>query len=161
MSAYGIEDSKHISKTIEAEIKPAYMDVSVGGVAFSRTTKQARRAMTTLLATNAGDLGRRLELAENTIQETGIPHIFRFAVLLQTDSLPFTIGLRLLGKTPLLLGSRLSGRMACSIDKKHLWVRTKNDDGVSCCQDADSEAFVEWVRSKTRNPWAQVLDYDV
>jgi hypothetical protein len=98
-------------------------------------------------------------LKENELLKSGVPHVLRFAVLLQTDGLPFDAELKFKGSAK-QFGVKIGAKKVLSIGSQYLWFRRGAGDLLQDDEDADSDGFKAWVKSKTANPWAETLDYD-
>jgi len=92
--------------------------------------------------------------------KTGVPDLLRFAVLLQTDGLPFEAEMTFKGSAK-QFGVKVGAKKVVSVGREYLWFRRGGGALVEGSEDADSDGFREWVKEKTRNGWAEAVDYDV
>lgn len=109
-----------------------------------------------------------MNLTENEVLRSGIPARLRVAVLMQTDGLPFDVEIRFKGAAR-SWGVKVGGKVAVSVGRRYLWFRGGNGEEkgveggkgeVRFDEDADSEGFREWVRSKTGNAWAEGVEWE-
>lgn len=158
--AYGPSQDRAISSSRSAELKPAYMDISVGSVSVGRDVSHVQPFRAEYKASSAGSMGVKIDLKENELLKGGVPSTLRFAVLLQTDGLPFDVEVTFKGSAK-QFGVRIGAKKVLRVGKQYLWYRRGGTDGLGAeSDDADSDEFKEWVRTKTGNAWAEVVEYD-
>lgn len=143
------------------EVNPSVNNISVVGARAEVGKSYRLPSKTTLVSSPAGQMGARWQLRENEIHKSGVPAIVNCAVALQTDGLPFEIEILFSGQCPLLGVFRMKGKAVMRIGKDLLWLRSPRDDvSVNGLDDIDSTTFKHWVKTKTRNKWAEKIEYE-
>ncbi|KAF2089525.1 hypothetical protein K490DRAFT_63663 [Saccharata proteae CBS 121410] len=161
--ALGAPENRTVKHSLGASLGPEGGGISLGGAEMARETSYKvpyRSSFKTSIDEGGAAI---LDLRENKLHEAGVPEVVDCALVLQTDGLPFTLDLSLFGRTP-FAGIRMTGSAELSIGQRYLWVRPWRGDAAkkgADWRDIDSDEFVEWVKSKTENHWADVADYDM
>ncbi|KAH7357275.1 hypothetical protein BKA65DRAFT_496580 [Rhexocercosporidium sp. MPI-PUGE-AT-0058] len=150
----------HKSSTLAAELTPSVNSISIGTIGLTRSTSHTEPHWATYTSSSAGSQGVKLNLKENEVLRSGIPARLRVAVLMRTDGLPFDVVVNFKGAAR-SWGVRVGGKAVVRVGRRYLWFRGGGGDGeVGFEEDADSEGFKEWVRSKTGNAWAESVEWE-
>jgi hypothetical protein len=94
----GLAEASSIHNSASLGLTPSLGSFSIASLI--RTTDITHNILyhRDFLALPTGSMSSELHLNENPLHQDGVPDILRFALLLQTDGLPFTIRLKFFGR---------------------------------------------------------------
>ncbi|KAK0100598.1 hypothetical protein ONS95_007053 [Cadophora gregata] len=155
--------------SLSTSLSPTFNNISILSLSASQEKSHTSHHGARLTTTSAGTQGRKLQLSENALLKSGVPDRVRFAVLLQTDGLPFDVELRfkgVAGSSKWGVGVKVGAKCVVGVGSEYLWFRRGEGEGeggsgsvregeVRFDEDADSEVFRRWVFEKTGNAWAE------
>ncbi|KAH7407131.1 hypothetical protein BKA64DRAFT_665909 [Cadophora sp. MPI-SDFR-AT-0126] len=165
-SASGPLSTRTITTSVTTELTPTFNNISIFTSGVKREKSHIEPHWAHFTTSAAGTQGVKLSLTENALLKTGIPERLRFAVLLQTDGLPFDIELRFKGAAK-SWGVKVGAKSVLRVGTKYLWYRRGEEGGgdgngngeVRFDEDADSERFESWIVQKTGNSWAEGVEW--
>ena len=161
-SASGPLTTRTITTSLTTELNPSFNNISIGSLGITQEKSHIEPHWAQFTSTSAGTQGTKLTLTENALLKTGIPERLKFALLLQTDGLPFDIEIKFKGAAK-SWGVKIGAKQMLKVGSKYLWYRRGSEEGdgeAKFDEDADSEGFKRWVAEKTGNVWAEGVQWE-
>lgn len=161
-SASGPLTSRTVTTSLTTELNPSFNNISIGSLGITQEKSHIEPHWAQFSSTSAGTQGTKLTLTENALLKTGIPERLKFAILLQTDGLPFDIDIKFKGAAK-SWGVKVGAKQMLRVGSKYLWYRRGSEEGdeeAKFDEDADSEGFKRWVAEKTGNAWAEGVQWE-